>query len=456
MTRQFLLKMRRQQQKISQNHGIQTLYLALQSVEGGTQGFFRAMMGALLCLYNFKETMMNSLQRTTVFCASLALAGLTTLAPAQAQYTIDYAIRPYQSNVYDSWFHGINNSGQTTGYTVIKNAGGQFVQNAVIYQNGNAQALAPRGTGLAINDRGDVAGRVAGSPTFFPSTGGQMPIVAPGFDGNTVKGLNNAGNVLVNGFSEDQPTVGERFGLWNTGGFTTLTALDALYPATPVDNGIGTGTYSSGITNLGSGDRFSAGVHRYTFDLQDPDNEDDDLFTDEFAYAYVFDGQSGYKMLQSSTPGDEIRPINFNADGSIFGWEGEDLAIWNEDGTLRSTLPTFAGGLLQSGYGGYSSVQRNNLGQIIAITSAKGIALYDPLTGMWSDVSASIAGLGTGTFDSIEGYNDLGQFVGLVRPPAGGGTFGFVATAVPEPGSLALLLGVGISGVGLVLRRRRK
>ena len=85
-------------------------------------------------------------------------------------------------------------------------------------------------------------------------------------------------------------------------------------------------------------------------------------------------------------------------------------------------------------------MQRNNLGQVVAVTLAGGVLFYDPVSTAWTDLTPSINGLGTGTFSTIQGFNDLGQFVGLVRPPQGGGVFGYVVSPVPEPATVTLCL----------------
>ena len=388
------------------------------------------------------------------------------VAPANAQYAIDYLISPYKPGVVDSWLFGINNKGQSTGYTFQKDSSGVYVKTNVIYRNGDVKTLATTNgyfssnVGLAINDRGDVVGNYQNNPTFFSASGGQTTIDIPNFY-VIARGINNSGNVLIDEYPNDPTDVSERFGLWNTSSYRALSELDALFPNTPppdpndFNSGISSSANAYGITNLGPGNQFAAGVRLFTYDPHGPNDPDDDTYVDEFVHAFVYDGQGGYKFLNPQTAGDNISPININSDGSVFGWEGDRLGIWGADGSLSSILPTFAGGINLNGYGGYSSVRRNNLGQVVAVTNAGGVALYNPTLGSWSDITSTISGLGTGTFSTIQDFNDVGQFVGLVRPPGGGGVFGYVVSTVPEPGAIALLSTGALSG-GMIWLRRRK
>lgn len=399
----------------------------------------------------------------------VATAGLVgSPAPVRAQLAIDYVIAPFHPGIFDSWFFEINNRGQATGYVRTRNTLGVIEQNAVIYRDGALQVLASGSindglfgnTGLAINDRGEVAGTREQQPTFFAASGAPTPIVTPGLDFANVRGLNDAGRVLLNGFSPDRPDVSERLGLWSQSGFRILNALDPLYPnVLPPDpddflSGPSSFAFSQGITGLSTGDRFAAGVRRGDFDPGDPNDPDDDIFVDQFLHAYVFDGQDGYNLLEPTTPGVEIEPIDIDLIGSVFGWAGDRLALWGSDGSLESILPDFEPGLRRSGFFGYPTVQRNNLGQVVAVTDLGGVAMYDPGSSIWTDLTPSISGLGSGTIDTIQGYNDLGQFVGLARPSANaGGVFAYQVSAVPEPSSLALsAIGIGCCGLWALRR----
>ena len=108
-----------------------------------------------------------------------------------------------------------------------------------------------------------------------------------------------------------------------------------------------------------------------------------------------------------------------------------------------------------TGYGlfaGYPSAQRNDLGQIVAVSLDRGLLFYDPVANAWTDITSSIDGWVAGTrFTTVQGFNEQGQFVGLARPPQGGGDFGYVVSPIPEPGALSLLLA---GALGLLRTRR--
>lgn len=413
----------------------------------------------------------------TFLTATLALAGaLGPAGPARADFgfAINFVVNPYAAGVGDSWLFGINNRGQATGYTATT-VGGNFVQAPVIYQvNGAIQNLAPAApysfplsgnAGSAINNRGDVAGSTGGQPTYFAAGGVNTPIVLPadlfGTGGPTpgvsavtgssvVRGLNDSGTVLLNvgpGNFPDPSPFSERYGLWNSGTFTTLTALDGFFPfaSTPDTFTLG---YSESVTGLNSANQFAATVVRGTFDF------DFNETTAPSQSSFYYDGTTGtYSLLQALVSGDALEMLSMSDDGSALGWSDNRLVTWNPDGTIRSVLPVPGFALRRFGSFGYGSAYRNNLGEVAAVTRAGGAAIYSPATNSWRNITPDIAGLGTGRIQNIQGFNDHQQFVGLATPPGGGGTFGYMVSPTPLPPTV---LGAGVVALALLAARRRR
>ena len=399
-------------------------------------------------------TIVNTLRvlaLTLVFTQSIG-----AVMAATGPYTIDILIAPYHPGFVDSWLFDINEPGQSTGY-VTQNLSSGPARTAVTYHQGDLQPL-PIRSSLDINNLGDIIGNdINFQPHFVAAGGPAMPIevadnyVSLFFQG----GLNDSANVLIQNFPFDPanmpPNAFSGLSFWKAGTTEALSVLDSLYPyVNPPDpqdflSGPSSSSFTVSPTRLNNANQFAAGIQHSTFDPVDPLNDEDDQFTDLFVQAYIYDGQGAYSLLETVTIGDEIRPIDIDESGIVFGWSGGDLALWESNGALLSVLPLPTESLREFGDFGSSSVQRNELGQIVGVTVDGGVVFYDPLTDAWTDITSTIAGLGTGTFSSIQGFNGRGQFVGLVRPPAGGGVFGYVVTPVPEPGSLV------ICGIGLVV-----
>jgi hypothetical protein len=313
-----------------------------------------------------------------------------------------------------------------------------------------------------------VLGNLDVQPYFFGAGGPTVPIEVPGqfvsvyVAGSNPGGLNDAGNALISTFPDDPndipPDGYSGLAIWNQSGAQALSALNPLYPYMnpPDPNDFNSGPSSSAgtvsVTHLNHANQFAASIHVFGFDPMDPANPDDDVFSETFTHAYVYDGQGGFRILEVPTPGEEVRPIDIDELGTVFGWAGGHLALWGPDGMLSSILPDPGTTLDDLGYGGFATAQRNNLGHVVALTLAGGALFYDPISNTWSDLNSSIDGLGTGTFSTIQGFNDLGQFVGLARPPLGGGVFGYVVSPVPEPAAATLFL-IGFVVLGAVARR---
>jgi hypothetical protein len=405
--------------------------------------------------------------------ALLTIAASGSTSAAQ-QYAIDIVHDPFHPGVRDSWFFDVNNSGQVGGY-IIPPAPAANRRQAVIYQNGAAQVVLPGTTATvrAINNQGDViADTSSGTMAFVSGANGTVtPINIPGI-GSTLgaggfynKPLNDLGNVLTVRYvdpADMPPNAFSGLGIWNVNGYTALSALDPLYPyVNPPDvNDFNSGpsSFTATVSNTGFNklNQFAASTYDEGYDPKDPLDPDDDTSTEEYNHAYLYDGHGGYKFLEQRSPTEPIRPIEIDDSGTVLGWTGHDLALWGSTGALLSVLPAPAAGLLEFGYGGEPSVQRDSAGNIVAITRSKdGILLYDPKSNIWTDVTPLISGLPAGsTFDSIQGFNDHGEFVGLVAPPGLGGTYGFVASPVPEPATFMLSV-IGLAAVGGCRRGRR-
>ena len=276
--------------------------------------------------------------------AVLAIAGIGSVKAAQ-QYSIDIVINPYHAGVKDSWFFDINNGGQAAGYIID---GTSNARKPVIYRAGNVQILGSgAGTIRAVNELGEAIGDINSVPTFFAADGTPTSIQVPGKDANLyfgnypTKQINDSGNVLIGAFPQDlaetPPGAFSGLALWSRTGTQILSALDSLYPYTnpPDPSDFNSGPSSSSVTanttGLNNSNQFAAGVHALDFDPVDPANPDDDVFTDTFTNAYIYDGNGSYHILAANAAGEEIRPIDIDNAGTVLGWSGT---------TLRSGMPT--------------------------------------------------------------------------------------------------------------------
>lgn len=169
---------------------------------------------------------------------------------------------------------------------------------------------------------------------------------------------------------------------------------------------------------------------------------------------YFYNG-SGYNFFDA--PGADINfagtvPEDINESGVVAGFVSLTGRGGNDTGFLRDS----SGAYTFLDYPGADSTfieGINNSGVVAGSYDISGVSH----SFIWS------AGAGFTNFDVPFGFNtelwgidNRGNLVGDYIDPQQGTIRGFVATAVPEPDSLALLFGIGTVGVGLFTLRRRR
>jgi len=137
--------------------------------------------------------------------------------------------------------------------------------------------------------------------------------------------------------------------------------------------------------------------------------------------------------------------INFSG-GSTSDLEAGDNSRVTFSGGHTDFLGTLASGILNIKGGDFDDLAIDESGSANFFGTSLITSLLDP-DHFGSSLYAISGTLSDGTL--LNGKN-------FTLRNGTGATFNLIDTAVPEPGSLALLLGVGVSGIGLLMRRRRK
>lgn len=279
---------------------------------------------------------------------------------------------------------------------------------------------------LAINNSGVIAGYF-GDGTVLPNKG--YTVVSPYGSSNFIN-ENFPGSVQtqVTGINSNGDTVG----FWIDGsganhGFTDISGVftslnDPASTATP------TFTQILGVNNS---------------------DEVAGFFMDAAGASHAFTWAGGIFtpiVLANST---SSTATDVNNSGEVSGFETST----NGDtyGFLNNTLYLYPGSTFTQFLG------LNNQGLVVgdymdAAGNTNGL-VYNTLTGVWQTVDDPFAVGGAGNGTTINGINDEGQIVGFYVNAAGQ-TIGLIGTAVPEPGTLSLLLLSGALAIGMVFLKR--
>jgi probable HAF family extracellular repeat protein len=349
-------------------------------------------------------------------CVALATAGSALPVSAASRYTIrDLGALPGGSGTYA---YDVNNAGTVVGYAFDGSENRPFVwTNGVMQDLGEFPGASP-GEARAINGAGVVIG-TSGRRSFVWSDGGLVPLTGlADSDYEYAHSINSQGRIVG---------ISGRYG-------GIATAI------------VWTGTTPTALPSLFTGGSGSA-----------TDINDNDMIVG------ISVPENGFRMVATVWQNGQVAALempdghtdsaawSINAAGVVVGFSGglgnsSQAARWNDG---RITLLTLPAGTWTS-----EAVDINAAGQIVGTTVQDGgsqATLWELDTPY--DLQALLVDPGNWTLFHVSAINDGGQIVAWGSN--GGGISSLLLTPVPEPESIALLLGGGaIVALRLAVRRR--
>lgn len=284
---------------------------------------------------------------------------------------------------------------------------------------------------LGINNAGTIAGYFGLGSAGHPNKGYTLTPPSsytnenfPGSAQTQVIGINNNG-VTVGFWSSTNTGTDPNFGFVdNNGVFTNVNDPKTPSVPVPVNNLLGVNDHNVAV---GFYNGPNGNSHGYTYSIASG------------TFTPVID--SAASSLVAS---------GINNSGTIDGFytsaaSGATLGFLDVNGQFASV--NAPGATLTELFG------LNNNGLAVGVATINNVTdgiVYNTRTDTFALVNDPLALAGTTV---INGINDHGQLVGFYTD-ATGNTDGFLATPVPEPGSL-MLLGSGLLALGLVRRRKR-
>jgi hypothetical protein len=348
-----------------------------------------------------------------LMAAVLALSGPSARA-GDLPYRIDILSSDRYPQLKDAWMFRINNQGVAAGYIATASPAGPYLPTSYAgggqFTSFGIQSSSYIYAVTGLNDLGDAVGNVF-DPSFNPTPyiyhNGAVshPDFSPTADTPFLYGINNGG-VAYGSYFDDGDGLAKVF----TVGGNTATPL-------PLS--------ADGFHNFDSGPRAltDTGLLAVT-------GYSDDFSTSQ---GFVYDLAKGSLHPLALPDGfANFTSRKITPDGVVFGeidsadYSVSRLGSWGADGSFRGFFDIPAGMDL-------TDVLFNDLGQGVGLLNGH-LMFYDGTS--WGE--RDVLGLDGYTLSSISDMNDRGDIVGLVRNAAGTFEWGFVASAVPEPGSLLL------------------
>ena len=363
------------------------------------------------------------------FLLGLGLFGLASLPAAAAPYTL-VTLGQLSGDTISSAF-GLNASGQSTGFSGTSTSPPNQVM--LWSASGSATALGTAGgtgtsgRGNAINNAGTIVGNGFNASRVnspFKIVSGTMTMLTP------LAGSTNAGATAIN-------SSGTIVGYSNG---TGLSLRPVLRDPSGAVTDLGTLGGSSSSRAYGINDSGLVVGYSYTAD------------GDVRAFAWTSSG--GMKNLGALPDGSYSYALAANASGQIVGkgddGNSEQALLWTSASAAPQVLAPLSGNT--SG----TALAINSSGVIAGLSSVDGSA---QVATIWQNGTAidlnSYLPAGSGwVLQQATGINDAGQIIGLGT--YNGQTTAFLLTnEIPEPATAALL-GAGLLGLGLGLRRRAR